>query len=94
MIGVHFRVDSSTFAWALDNGQPYARVDLNPMPESNFSPSQGLWIWPQVSADFKMGYLLHLKYRGSYGCHSRSFRALSYVYIISISILGFMLYIA
>jgi hypothetical protein len=27
-------------------GQPYARVDLNPMPESTLSPSQGLRIWP------------------------------------------------
>jgi hypothetical protein len=27
----------------------HARVDLNPMPESTLSPSQGLWIWPQVS---------------------------------------------
>ncbi len=26
-------------------GQP--RIDLNPMPESTVSPSQGLWIWPQ-----------------------------------------------
>jgi hypothetical protein len=25
---------------------PYARVDLNPMPESALFPSQGLWIWP------------------------------------------------
>ncbi len=25
----------------------HSRVDLNPMPESTFSPSQGLWIWPQ-----------------------------------------------
>jgi hypothetical protein len=27
----------------------YDRVDLNPVPESTLSPSQGLWIWPQVS---------------------------------------------
>ncbi len=27
-------------------GQPYASVDLNPMPESTLSPSQGLGIWP------------------------------------------------
>ncbi len=27
-------------------GQPYAGLDLNPMPESTLSPSQGLWIWP------------------------------------------------
>ncbi len=30
-------------------GQPCARVDLNPMPESTFSPSQGLRIWHQAS---------------------------------------------
>jgi hypothetical protein len=28
-------------------GQPYARVDLNTVPESTLSPIQGLWIWPQ-----------------------------------------------
>jgi hypothetical protein len=28
------------------HGQPNARVDLNPIPESTLSPSQGLWIWP------------------------------------------------
>jgi hypothetical protein len=28
------------------HGQPYARVDLNPAPESTLSPSQGLRIWP------------------------------------------------
>ncbi len=28
------------------HGQSYARVDLNPMSESTFSPNQGLWIWP------------------------------------------------
>ncbi len=32
-------------------GQPYARVDHNPMPESALSPSQGLWILPQLSCD-------------------------------------------
>jgi hypothetical protein len=28
------------------HGQPYARVDLNPMSESTLSPNKGLWIWP------------------------------------------------
>ncbi len=40
--------------------QPYARVDLNPMPEPTLSPSQGLRIWPQVlllKTDFKTGSL-------------------------------------
>ncbi len=31
---VHFRVDSNTLT-----GQPYAKVALNPMPESTLSPS-------------------------------------------------------
>ncbi len=31
------------------HGQPYARVDLNQMPESTLSPSQRLRNWPQVS---------------------------------------------
>jgi hypothetical protein len=36
-------------------GQPYARVDLNPMPESTLSPSQGLWIWPLAAAIVQAG---------------------------------------
>ncbi len=39
---VHSRVDLNTFTMGI--GQPYARVDLNPMPEFSLSPSQGLWI--------------------------------------------------
>jgi hypothetical protein len=35
---VNFRVDSNTFTMGI--GQPYARVDLNPMLESTLSPSQ------------------------------------------------------
>ena len=38
---VHSRVDSGH----IYHGQPYARVDLNPMSESTLSSSQGLWIW-------------------------------------------------
>jgi hypothetical protein len=34
---VHSRVDSNTFY----HGQPYARVDLNPTPESTLSPESG-----------------------------------------------------
>jgi hypothetical protein len=46
------------------HGQQYARVDLNPMPESTLSPSQGLWIWPQAFGrtnihDVKGLYLPH-----------------------------------
>jgi hypothetical protein len=29
--------------------QPYARIDLNHLPESTLSSSQGLWIWPRFS---------------------------------------------
>jgi hypothetical protein len=28
------------------HGQKCQSIDLNPMPESTLSPSQGLWIWP------------------------------------------------
>jgi len=31
------------------HGQLFTRVDLNPIPESTLSPSQGLWIWPLVA---------------------------------------------
>ncbi len=41
----HSRVDSSRFT--IGDPMP-CRVDLNPMPESTLSLSQGLWIWPQV----------------------------------------------
>jgi hypothetical protein len=40
---VHSRVD---WLQHIYYGQPYARVDLCPMPESTLSPSQELWIWP------------------------------------------------
>ncbi len=36
---VHSRVDSNTFTMA------------NPMPESTFSPSQRLWIWPLLTVE-------------------------------------------
>ncbi len=39
------------------HGQPYARVDLNPMPESTLFPSQGLRFWP-----LECYYLLFLLY--------------------------------
>ncbi len=32
------------------HGELYARVDLNPMPESTFSPGQGPCIWPLSTA--------------------------------------------
>jgi hypothetical protein len=32
------------------HGQPYASVDLNPVPESTLSLSQGLRIWPKDKA--------------------------------------------
>jgi hypothetical protein len=37
-------VDSNTCTMGI--GQPFARVDLNPMPELTLSPSQELRIWP------------------------------------------------
>ncbi len=41
--------------------QPYARVDLNPMPESTLSPNQGLRIWSQEATCllFKVRQLQH-----------------------------------
>jgi hypothetical protein len=37
---VHSSIDFNTFTMGI--GQPYARVDLDPMLESTLSPSQGL----------------------------------------------------
>jgi hypothetical protein len=34
--------------------QPYARVDLSPMPGSTLSPIQGLWFWPLERLKFKL----------------------------------------
>jgi hypothetical protein len=52
--GPYAIVDYNPTIWSLQcrlqhiyHGQPYARVDLNPMPESTLSSSQGLRIWSQ-----------------------------------------------
>ncbi len=37
------------------HGQPYARVDLNSVPESTLSPSQGLRLWPLKSSQAEIG---------------------------------------
>jgi hypothetical protein len=43
---VHSTESTSThLPWAA----PLCQSDLNPMPESTLSPSQGLWIWPLVA---------------------------------------------
>jgi len=47
---VHSIVDSNTFSMGLPIGQPYARVDLNHIPESTLSPSQRFWILPLLSS--------------------------------------------
>ncbi len=41
----HSRVDSNTFT--MGNPTVYARIDLNPLQELTWRPSQRLWIWPQ-----------------------------------------------
>jgi hypothetical protein len=38
-------VDSRVDFQHMNNGQPYARVGLNPVPESNLSSWKGLRIW-------------------------------------------------
>jgi hypothetical protein len=50
---VDFRVDSNTCTMGFFIGQSYARFNLNPMPESTLSPSQGLRIWP-----LRTGYIV------------------------------------
>jgi hypothetical protein len=61
-------VDSRVDSQHIYHGQPHARVDLNPMPESTLSPSQGLRIWTLLSVpvipwqniwtELKSGHLL------------------------------------
>ncbi len=41
------------------HGQPYARVDLDPMPESALSPRQGLWICSYENVRVSLGHMLH-----------------------------------
>jgi hypothetical protein len=41
----HSRVDSNTFTMG---GQPYARVDLNPIPQSTLSPVRDLDFWHRM----------------------------------------------
>ncbi len=48
---VHSRVNSNTFT--MSNPTVYARVDRYPMPELTFSPSQGIWIWPEIATTAK-----------------------------------------
>jgi hypothetical protein len=38
--------------------QPYARVDLNPMPTSTLFPNLGLWIWPLDSPSLLHKYII------------------------------------
>jgi hypothetical protein len=56
---VHSGVVSSTFTMH-GHGQPYARVDLNPMLESTLSPSQELWIWPLGITYMQWNHILNL----------------------------------
>jgi hypothetical protein len=42
---VHSRADSNTFTMGIGIGQPYARVNLNLMPESTFIPPSGFSLW-------------------------------------------------
>jgi hypothetical protein len=53
---VHSRVDYNTFTMGI--GQPYARVDLNPMPESILTLCQSL-LYPPVR-DFGFGLRLSI----------------------------------
>jgi hypothetical protein len=49
--GIPYGIDCNLTLGRLQDmyhGQPYARVDLNPMPESTLCPSQGLRIFPQM----------------------------------------------
>ncbi len=46
---VHSRVDSNTFTMG---GQPYARVDLNPMPESTLTLCQSRLYPPVMNFGF------------------------------------------
>ncbi len=41
------RVNSNTFTMGI--GQPYVRVDFNPMPELTLSHSKVLRIWPLIT---------------------------------------------
>ncbi len=45
------------------HGQLYAIVDLNPVPESTLSSSQGLWIWPLIiKAEKDTKYVSRLRF--------------------------------
>ena len=49
-MGPYTRVDCDLTLCRLKHmyyGRPYAKVDLDPMPESTLFPRQGLRIWPQ-----------------------------------------------
>ncbi len=41
------------YTMSMGIGQPYARVDLNPIPETTSTPRQGLRIWPSSVFTFE-----------------------------------------
>jgi hypothetical protein len=49
---VHSRVNSNTFTMGI--GQPYARVNLNPVPKSTLSPQSGSLDLPSGSGKFAL----------------------------------------
>ncbi len=68
-IGPNARVDYNLTLYPLQSrlqqmyhGQPYARVDINHMPELTLSPSKGLRIWPLHVRVRELGCLLEENY--------------------------------
>ncbi len=57
--GVEYNLTESRLLYEhIYQGQPYiCQVDLNPMPESPLSRSQGLWSWPLRLSGMEDDYL-------------------------------------
>jgi hypothetical protein len=90
---VDSRVDPNSCTMA--HGQPYARVDLIPMPESTLSPNQGLRLWPLKGSQAEIGknvlgeIVLHV-HSVLYTCHTKTILAIwkitKYVHIKSTTV--------
>jgi hypothetical protein len=74
-MGSYAGVDCNLTLCPLQNrtmhGQPYATIDLNPMPQSTLSPSQGLRIWPLQTHVIQRFFCLNEEMRKALVVHKK-----------------------
>jgi hypothetical protein len=65
--GVDYNLTLCRLQSRLGGRQPYAKVDLNPMPEWTLSHSQGLRIWPLLCS--KCSVAIYVKFNSFLSFH-------------------------